>query len=150
MVARLSGPMPNFRVPASVPLPNAQRISADRALGLAQAAMPDMIPLRIAFPLDEEGSFAVQMTSPGGVGISGQVSLDQYTGKALAIVDVAAFRGAHRIRRFAQIIDELHTGRLFGTPTEILVALSAVAILHQIGGGLVLYFSRWRERGRRS
>jgi uncharacterized iron-regulated membrane protein len=143
---RLSGPMPDFRVPASGPIPGAKRITADQALKVAQQSIPDMVPLRIGFPRDEEGSFAIQMTSQGSAGVGGQVSVDQYTGKPLAIIEVASFR---RFRRFAQIVAELHTGRLFGIPTAILVVLAALAILHQIGSGFVLSISRGRGPNRR-
>ncbi len=147
LVARLSGPMPDFHVPASAPIPEAKRISADQALEVAQQSILDMIPLRIEFPRDEEGSFAIQMAPRGSVGVGGQVSIDQYTGKPLAVIDLVSFR---RMRRFAQTIDELHTGHLYGLPTEILVVLAALAILHQIGSGFVLCISRGQGPSRRS
>jgi uncharacterized iron-regulated membrane protein len=146
LAVKLSGPMPDFRVPASDPIPGARRITADQALKIARQSIPDMVPLRIGFPRGEKGSFAIQMTSQGTAGVGGQVSVDQYTGKPLAIVELASFR---RLRRFAQIVDEIHTGRLFGPPTTTLVVLAALAILHQIGSGFVLSISRSRGPSRR-
>jgi uncharacterized iron-regulated membrane protein len=145
LVARLFGPMPDFRSPASTPIRSAKRITADQALMVAQQSIPDMLPLRIAFPRNEEDSFAIQMASNGSAGVGGQVSIDQYTGKRLAVIELAPFR---RLRRFARITDELHTGRLFGIPTAILVVVAALTILHQIGSGFVLCISR-RQRLRR-
>jgi uncharacterized iron-regulated membrane protein len=139
LVARLSGAMPDFKVPASIPVRGEKRISADLALEVAQRAIPGMRPVRMGFPCDEEDSFAIQMAPLGSVGVGGQVSIEQYTGKTLAIVDVASLR---RIRRFAQIVDEIHTGRLVSIPSEIAVALAALAILHQIGTGLSLFTTR--------
>jgi hypothetical protein len=77
LAARLSGPMPDFKVPASIAVPGAKRISADLALEVSQKTIPDMRPVRVGFPRDEEDSFAIQMAPQGSVGVGGQVSIEQ-------------------------------------------------------------------------
>ncbi|NOU22948.1 MAG: PepSY domain-containing protein [Methyloglobulus sp.] len=117
--------------------PGKKVISAEQALKIASANIPQSYPISLAFPGDEQGVYSITLKSDSVW--DGEVIIDQYSGKILQLYGPNnATAGDH----FLGWLFPLHTGQAFGLTGRILILfLGLMPILLYVTG-----FIRWRQK----
>jgi len=114
-----------------------QPISAEQAVNLAKASVPDGRPVSLSLPENSQGVYSVSLTT--GAAWDSEVLLDQYSGKVLqSYIPETATLADH----FLGWLFPLHTGRAFGLAGRILILLLGLTptVLYVTG------FIRWRQK----
>lgn len=143
-IIKLTGAAPRSRPPQATPRPDSARISIGAALQRAGAALPGAKAVLISVPQQPRGTYRVQLrfpndTTPGGRSI---VHIDPYSGEVLQVVGT---RGADLGNTYLWMQRSLHTGDIFGWPTQVLACLVCVALSLQVISGIMIWWP-WRER----
>lgn len=117
--------------------PGKKVISAEQALKIASANIPQSYPISLAFPGDEQGVYSITLKSDSVW--DGEVIIDQYSGK---ILQLYAPNNATAGDHFLGWLFPLHTGQAFGLTGRILILfLGLMPILLYVTG-----FIRWRQK----
>jgi uncharacterized iron-regulated membrane protein len=125
----------------STPVPGAKPISPDRAVEIAQPAMPGATLVSVVFPAKPDASYRVAFRypedrTPGG---RSRVLVDQYSGEVLL---TESSRTAPAGTRLVNLNRALHTGDIGGLPTKILACLTSLSVLVQAFTGVVMWWKR--------
>jgi uncharacterized iron-regulated membrane protein len=144
---RMTGSAP-ARVPAHPIAPQfAARITPDRALEIARAAVPGATPFNISVP-KPDGTYSVRLRfledlTPGG---RSRAEIDQYTGE---VVFAEGSRTAPAGTRIVNLNRAIHTGDIYGLPTKALMSLASALTVVMATSGLITWWQRRRaERAR--
>jgi uncharacterized iron-regulated membrane protein len=115
-------------------------ISPDRALAIAQAALPGARPTRMQMPA-YGGTYKIEMTTvvKFGSDVKETMTLDPYSGKILA--DDSP-RNASLAERVLTATAALHTGSLFGFPGRAVMALASLLVMLQAWSGAMMLWKR--------
>ena len=133
---------PTFeKPPPSLPAAGATPINVDQAVQTARAVMPDATVADIQLPLNPKGSFVIFMRIPEETSetVHSRVSIDQYSGKVLKLVNFKTDSLGYRVIRFNRSI---HTGDVLGTPTHIVVSLSSLMLVVMVVTGIVIWWKK--------
>jgi uncharacterized iron-regulated membrane protein len=144
----------------AAPMPPPPRMSAPHAAGArplslddevrrARAALPGASVMFFDVPTGDDDVLSVGMRfpedrTPGG---RSRVWLDQYTG---AVLRVASSRAAGPGTRINNLKRSLHTGDVWGKPSEAIWLLATIVMLTQIATGTMMWWNARRARSRRS
>lgn len=136
-----SGPPKREKPPQSVPATGATPISADRAVEIARGAMPESTVAVVLLPLNPKGAYNVQMRLPEETSetVHSNVTIDQYSGQVLKVVNFRTDSLGYRVIRFNRSI---HTGDIWGTPTHIVVSLSSLLLVAMVLTGVVIWWKK--------
>jgi uncharacterized iron-regulated membrane protein len=130
-------PVPRSQQPAV----SRPRIAVDDAVAKAQAALPGARAVSCELPVAVLAPFRVQLAfpedhSPGGRSV---VFLDQYSGKTLGIT---SSREGTWWWRYLNLHLSIHTGGVFGWPSQWVALITCAALVLQIFSGYVLWWKR--------
>ena len=119
----------------------AMPITADRAIGIANAMIPDAAVDGYFLPVKATDTFNVLLRVPEETSGSphSAVAVDQFSGEVL---QVRNFRTDSRGYMWVRFNRSIHTGDIFGTPTHIVAALSSLILVVMVLTGLVIW---WRK-----
>jgi uncharacterized iron-regulated membrane protein len=136
---RITGSPAGVRALLSKPGP--ATASIDAAWQTARAALPGAAVGRITLPRTATASYLITMKYPGDSTVPGRswVVVDRYSGGVLGRQDARSAPAGAQIPILNRAI---HVGGIWGVPTRILAFLTSLAMLMQLGTGLVL----WRKR----
>jgi uncharacterized iron-regulated membrane protein len=143
-IIKLTGAAPRQRPPQVTPQPDATRISIGTAVQRAAEALPGAKVVLVSVPFQPRATYRLQLRfpndkTPGGRSI---VHLDPYSGEVLQVFST---RGADLGNTYLWMQRSLHTGDLFGWPTQVLACLVCVALALQVVSGVVIWWP-WRKR----
>jgi uncharacterized iron-regulated membrane protein len=121
--------------------PGSAVATIDDAVRAATSALPRASIGRITLPKTRTASYLVTMKYPGDSTVPGRswVVIDRYSGQVLGKQDA---RTAPAGAQIPIINRAIHVGGIWGAPTRILTFLTGMALVLQLGTGLVL----WRKR----
>lgn len=128
----------------SVALPGAADIGPDRAVALAQAALPGARWQRIGLPSGPDSVYEVRLIRPGDLwqrGGGNRVWLDRYTGAPLWILEARRQRAGNT---FIHWQFPLHSGEALGLAGRVLWTLAGLLPLLLLVSG----FAVWRRTRR--
>jgi uncharacterized iron-regulated membrane protein len=130
------------RNPASVPIPGATPLTAERAVEIARAAMPGAMPHNINVITGPKSVYGVGLRFPEDLtsGARSFVTIDQFSGTVLFTQNSRTVGGS---RRLGIVNRALHTGDIAGIPSKIAAALTCLAVLVQVVTGVYLW---WKKR----
>jgi uncharacterized iron-regulated membrane protein len=137
---RVTGSAPAAR-PAHVVTPLLSgRISLDRAMAIARAAVPGATPFQIAIP-KPDGTYGIRARFPEDLTPGGRsrVEVDQYTGE---VVFAESSRTAPAGTRAVILNRAIHTGDVFGMPSRILMSLASLLTVVMATSGLLTWWYR--------
>jgi len=136
-----SEPPARERPALSTPIQAADPIPIDRAVEIAQGAMPEAKPAAIQLPLNLKAAFNVLMRLPEETSeaVHSIVSIDQYSGAVLKVRNFKTDSLGYRVIRFNRSI---HTGDVLGTPTHIIVSLSSLLLVAMVITGIVIWWKK--------
>jgi len=136
-----SSPPERTRPPQSAVIEGAARMSADRALEIARQAMPDASAAGVIVPLNAKAAFNVLMRVPEETSeaVHSMVTIDQYSGKVLQLLNFKTQSQGYRVIRFNRSI---HTGDVLGLPTHIIVSLSSLLLVVMVITGVVIWWKK--------
>jgi uncharacterized iron-regulated membrane protein len=117
---------------------------ADQVLDIARRAMPNATPSVLVRPLRAAGSYTVLMRVPEETSeaVHSSVTIDQYSGKVLAVRNFETESAGYRWIRFNRSI---HTGDIFGLASHIVVSLSSLALAAMVVTGFVIWWKKLAE-----
>lgn len=142
MIIVFSSPTPPLPMPASaVQDEDAQRVTLEAALRVADAALPGARAATITIPANADGSIRVTKKYPNEASPTGRsrVYVDQFSGKLLSVEDARLDSLGTRITRLTRPI---HTGAIYGWPTRIVALVGGLMVMLQVVTG----FSMWWRR----
>jgi len=139
-VTHSSRPAPRLKF-SSVKTDDATPIGIDRAIEIAQQAMPGASFAGMGLPVDEKGVYGVMMRVPEETSesVHSSVAIDQYSGKVLELRNFTTDSTGYRVVRFNRSI---HTGDIFGTPSHIVASLSSLLLVVMVITGLVIWWKK--------
>ena len=139
-----SSPPPRPQPTPSTLVPHVTPIMADDVLDIARHALPNAIPSVMVRPLRAAGSYTVLMRVPEETSeaVHSSVTIDQYSGKVLAVHNFLTESGGYRAIRFNRSI---HTGDIFGLASHIVVSLSSLALAAMVLTGFVIWWKKLAE-----
>jgi uncharacterized iron-regulated membrane protein len=145
LVGRLDGGPPPAPTPQSVAPAGTPTISIAAALTTADKTLPGARVMNIGFPPDSSAPIQVALRFPEDHTPAGRsrLALDRYTG---AVLMVSNARTAPLGTRINNLRRSLHTGDVFGTPTDVLWFLAALILAGQALSGFLMW---WNGRGAR-
>src|SRR5207247_7932954 len=123
----------------SIPVAGAKRIGPDDAIRIADAALPAATTTRIDLPSSATGVYVVGKKFPEEPRQYGRsrVSIDQYSGKVL---QVASTRSAGLGTRILDLNHPIHTGEVFGAPTQVIAFLVCLMLGGQTVTGVIIWW----------
>jgi uncharacterized iron-regulated membrane protein len=121
----------------------ARRITADRAVEAALAALPGTTANALAAPTNDTLSYYVSLRFPEDLTPGGRswAIIDQFSGKPLFVENSRAAPLGTRV--FAIQNRAIHTGDILGYPTKILMSLACLML---IGQAITGYYLWWKKR----
>ena len=127
----------------STPVPGGTPISPDRAVAIAEAALPGASLVGVMFPARPDASYRVALRypedrTPGG---RSRVLIDQFSGQILLTESSRTAPGGTRL---VNLNRALHTGDIGGLPAKILVCLMSLSVVVQAFSGVVMW---WKRKG---
>jgi len=133
--------MPKQPVPAA----GARPISADSLYHVAIRTLPDARVMFLSLPQKDDQPFVAAMRfpedhTPGG---RSRVIVDRYTGSVLLATST---RLAQPGTRLGNVIRSVHTGDLFGRPTEMIWLAAAIVLATQGITGVTMWWNARRSR----
>ena len=143
LVLRLNAaPETNTAGLQSIPEPGVGRISPDEAVAVSTALLPGAFASNVILPGGPKGIYRVLLKFPEDRTPAGRsrVYLDQYTG---TVIGVENTRTAQRGRRLLNLKRSLHTGDVFGAPTQVLYFLVSLGLTLQVASGVLIW---WNSR----
>ncbi|HKQ88326.1 MAG TPA: PepSY-associated TM helix domain-containing protein [Candidatus Acidoferrales bacterium] len=141
MFYRVTHSAPNpIRPAASTVIPGAAPVNVDRVIAAAHQAMPEGLISIVQFPNGPRAVYQVILRMPGDAwsAVHGLARVDQYSGKVLTFTDLYASPG-YRAIRFNR---SLHTGDIFGLPSQIIVSLSSLALVVMVITGFIIWWKK--------
>jgi uncharacterized iron-regulated membrane protein len=133
---------PTFeRSPQSTPAPGAAPISVDRAIAVAQQAVPDAAVDLLLLPLNPKGVYQVILRVPEETSGSAHSSvvIDQFSGRPLAVHNFLTDSQGYRWIRFNRSI---HTGDIGGLAGHIVMSLSSLLLVAMVATGVVIWLKK--------
>jgi uncharacterized iron-regulated membrane protein len=136
-----SSPPPRPQPTPSTPVKGALPIMADQVLDIARHAIPNATPSVMVRPLRSTGSYTVLMRVPEETSeaVHSSVTIDQYSGKVLAVRNYQTESPGYRWIRFNRSI---HTGDIFGLASHIIFSLSSLALVAMVISGFVIWWKK--------
>jgi uncharacterized iron-regulated membrane protein len=136
-----SSPPPRPQPSPSTLIPGAAPVMADDVLAIARRAMPNATASVMVRPLRAAGSYTVLMRVPEETSeaVHSSVTIDQYSGKVLALHNYETESAGYRAIRFNRSI---HTGDIFGLASHIVVSLSSLALAAMVLTGFVIWWKK--------
>jgi uncharacterized iron-regulated membrane protein len=130
--------------PDSAPANGAEPISIEKAIEIARQQIPEATFDGIALPRTAKQSYSVLMRVPEEVtpAVHSSVTVDQYSGKPLQVLNFKKDDLAYRIMRMSRA---LHTGDILGVPSRIVVSISSLMAAIMAITGVVMW---WKKRPR--
>jgi uncharacterized iron-regulated membrane protein len=124
----------------SIPEPGLTPISPDVALATSRAILPGAAVTNVALPGGPPGIYRLLMKFPGDRTPAGRsrVYIDQYTGAVLA---VESTRTAQLGRRIVNLKRSLHTGDIFGAPSQTVYFIVSLGIALQAVTGALIWWN---------
>lgn len=138
---RSPSPSPPTQPPAQ---PGTPELSLDSIAAVARTAVPGAAIMNIQLPPGPKQPAMVQLKYPEDHTPAGRsrVFIDEYRGTALLTMSTrTADRGQHLI----DIKRALHTGDIYGLPTQILWMLGALVLASQAVTGVVMWWNAKRR-----
>lgn len=138
---RLSDPVP-APTPQSQPAPGAPVVSLDAAVRAGLAALPGTELISLNIPPDSKWPIALGLRYPDDRPSSARsrVLVDRWTG---AVLSVRGSRTAGLGTRINNLTGPLHTGDVFGAPTQVIWFLGCWVLVAQAVTGLLMW---WHAR----
>jgi uncharacterized iron-regulated membrane protein len=136
-----SSPPPRQQPLPSTPVHGVTPIMADQVLDIARRTMPNATPAVMVRPLRATGAYTVLMRVPEETSeaVHSSVTIDQYSGKVLAVHNYETESTGYRWIRFNRSI---HTGDIFGLASHIVVSLSSLALAAMVISGFVIWWKK--------
>jgi len=124
----------------------ATRISIDRAIAIAEDALPGAFASNVGLPAGSKGVFRIFKKFPEDRTPAGRsrVVLDQFSG---AVLQVENTRTAPLGTRILNLKRSAHTGDIFGAPTQALYFLVSLGIALQAMSGALIWWNGKRREG---
>ena len=143
-VVRRLNDRPEPPPPQSTPMAGARRIALDRAIEIAESALPGAVASNINVPANAKAAFRVLKKFPEDRTPAGRsrVYIDQFSGAVLLIENT---RTAPLGTRILNLKRSAHTGDIFGAPTQALYFLVSLGIALQATTGVLIW---WNARKR--
>jgi len=132
---------PQFQVSSTV-IPGASPITATQALGIATSRFEGAAPVVIFIPSNPKGAYTLSLKYPGYFRDC-RVILDQYSGAVLTAIDARNPPGGLAIM---SANGALHTGRIFGLPSQIVMSLASLVLAVQTITGYCLWWNKLRRK----
>ena len=128
-------------VPVSKRVAGANPISIDRAIQIAQEAIPAGIVEIAQLPRGPQGAFFFVLRVPEETTGSphSTVAVDQYSGQVLQARD---FRTDSRGFYWIRFNRAIHTGDLFGMPGHVIVSISSLLLVVMVISGAVIWLKK--------
>jgi uncharacterized iron-regulated membrane protein len=119
----------------------ASPIMADEVLDIARKTLPRATPSILVRPLRASGAYTVLMRVPEETSeaVHSSVTIDQFSGKVLAVHNFETESAGYRWIRFNRSI---HTGDIFGLASHIVVSLSSLALVAMVITGFVIWWKK--------
>ncbi len=136
-----SGPPKFTRPPASTPIPGAVPIGVDRAIAVAQQAIPNAAVDLLLLPLNPQGAYQVILRVPEETSGSAHSSVvvDQFSGQPLAVHNFLTDSEGYRWIRFNRSI---HTGDIGGLAGHLVMSLSSLLLVAMAITGVVIWLKK--------
>jgi len=132
-----------YDVPSTV-VPGVVPITATQALQIATTALPEAIPLTVSIPSGPKASYRITIKSGKAIDYGdGWILIDQYSGKVLTTQDSDTMSTGARIMSGN---GALHTGRIFGLPSQVLMSLTSLVLALQTITGYCLWWKKLRRK----
>ncbi len=146
LVERLNGTTPVVSLPRTVPVRTGAVITPDTALAIASRALPGAFADVLRLPGRPGDVYLAFLKFPEDRTPAGRshVAIDPYTGRVLAIDNM---RAAGWGTWLVDLKRSIHTGDLFGAPTEALYFIVGLIVAIQALSG---FFMWWLPRRRRA
>jgi uncharacterized iron-regulated membrane protein len=124
---------------ASTVIPGAAPISLDEAYRAAQAAVPDAVITSTNLPAPGKAVYRMSVKFPEDRTPSGRsrVAIDQYSG---AVLDVVSTRNQPLGTTILNLKRSIHTGDVFGWPSQALAFLVSLALAGQVVTGFLIWW----------
>ena len=139
---KMTGSTPSPRPPRnSAPhAPDARPVTPDQALEIARAKLPGVAPFFIDVPAPN-GVYFIRARFPEDRTSGGrsQVVVDQYSGKVLF---AQGSRTAPAGARMVIANRAIHTGEIFGVPSQMLASVASLMAVVQLVSGVVMWWKR--------
>jgi uncharacterized iron-regulated membrane protein len=141
--SQLEQPVP----PPSVPLSGAAPVPLEAALQAAAAELPELKPVYIYPPLEEEAPIGIRGRLPGELHPNGRsfVYVDQYSGAPVQVWNALQAGRGDRIRN---TLYPIHIGRFGGTAMRILYVILGLAPAALAVTGTIMWINRHRQKKR--
>jgi uncharacterized iron-regulated membrane protein len=141
VATRFGGPVPPPPPTRSVAPATDASVDADQALAAALAALPGTEATMVSLPATPDGVYTVALRFPEDRTPGGRTRafVDRWNGAVLATTSP---RGRGLTVRAAAQVRSLHTGDIFGLPSQILAGLSALVLGWQVLSGAAMWWSR--------
>jgi uncharacterized iron-regulated membrane protein len=141
LVMKLNGSTPSAKPAqvASTVIPGAAPIGLDEAYRAAQAAVPGAFISNINVPAPGKAVYRMSVKFPEDRTPSGRsrVAIDQYSGAAL---DVVSTRTQPLGTKILNLKRSIHTGDVFGWPSQALAFLVSLALAGQVVTGILIWW----------
>ena len=134
-----SGRPANMPRPQSSPAPG--DITADRAIEIARASIPNASIAGLFLPVNRNGVWTILMRVPEETSetVHSSVAIDRYSGRVLQVRNFLTYSQGYRLIRFNRSI---HTGDIWGLPSHIVASLTSLLLVAMVFTGLVIW---WRK-----
>src|SRR4249920_2060553 len=136
---------PDPPAPQSAPVVGGKPLSIDRAIAIAEQALPGAFATNVGIPSGPAAVFRILKKFPEDRTPAGRsrVYLDQFSGKVLLVENT---RTAPLGTRILNLKRSAHTGDIFGAPTQVLYFIVSLGIaLQAITGALIWWNGRKRS-----
>jgi len=139
-----SAPSPSYNIPSTV-VPNGTPITFTQALQIVTDTFPDAIPQTISMPPGPKGAYRVAVKSQENMidYDEGWILIDQYSGKVLAAQYPSTMSSGAKIMATN---GALHTGSIFGLPSQVLMSLASLVLAVQTITGYCLWWKKLRKK----
>jgi uncharacterized iron-regulated membrane protein len=146
LVYRLDRTPPDEIRGQATPAASAASISVDSLDAVARRTLPGASVMFLTLPPKRDEPFVAAMRfpedhTPGG---RSRVYVDRYTG---AVLGVENMRRAQVGTQIGNRIRSIHTGDVFGKPTEVVWLLATLALVGQAVTGFLMWWNGRRSRG---
>lgn len=150
IAGRAIGKLDRFSAAVPEPTPQSEAasgtptVSLEAAARAGLAALPGSALRRIAIPADTKRPISIQLSYPESSGAQGRVWIDRWTGAVLFVQDSRTAGLGTRINR---LTGPLHTGGIFGLPTQVIWFLGCWVLVAQAVTGFLMW---WHARPART
>ena len=134
-----SKPAPRPAQVSSTPIAGADPIGPDEAVRLAKEAMPGVSVSNVNLPAPGRAVYRLSVKYPEDRTPAGRsrLALDQYNG---AVLDVVSTRNQELGTQILNLKRSLHTGDVFGAPSQAIVFLASLMLAGQVVTGFLIWW----------